>query len=382
VSSCGHSSTLVLGTAADNVANSSGCPLCSDRNIYKELTKKTIKEEILRKLGFSTAPNVTAELFSQIPFVQEQIKQLERETEQGQGMQSDQSLGFHYMMDEDDFHFQPQTISILPSKPPFNVWDQAPLFFKLTERVVDSRQDLVKSVLNIHLPAATSPSQTRAIIHIFYVSVDKKSGKAFVTKAKENKIELRQDRGGRVDINVLRLTRIWMKNPDENFGLLVRVQVDNVNETGQVVGKNEVPIGQVGTSQGPYLKIDIHDGAWRGRTKRTTNRVCREEYEPDVTQCCMWPLKIDFDEFGWDWVLFPRDYDANFCSGDCSLGVVSEYPHTTLMQLNPDTGLHSSTGPCCAPRKMSAINMLYLDQDSNVILGKLPSMRVERCGCS
>ena len=114
--------------------------------------------------------------------------------------------------------------------------------------------------------------------------------------------------------------------------------------------------------QGPYLKIDIHDGAWRGRTKRTTNRVCREEYEPDVTQCCMWPLKIDFDEFGWDWVLFPRDYDANFCSGDCSLGVVSEYPHTTLMQLNPDTGLHSSTGPCCAPRKMSAINMLYLDQ--------------------
>ena len=40
-----------------------------------------------------------------------------------------------------------------------------------------------------------------------------------------------------------------MKNPDENFGLLVRVQVDNVNETGQVVGKNEVPIGLVGTSQ-------------------------------------------------------------------------------------------------------------------------------------
>ena len=39
-----------------------------------------------------------------------------------------------------------------------------------------------------------------------------------------------------------------------------------------------------------------------------------------VTQCCMWPLTIDFDEFGWDWVLFPKTYDANFCSGDCSLG--------------------------------------------------------------
>ena len=39
-----------------------------------------------------------------------------------------------------------------------------------------------------------------------------------------------------------------------------------------------------------------------------------------VTQCCMWPLTIDFDEFGWDWVLFPKTYEANFCSGDCSLG--------------------------------------------------------------
>ena len=55
--------------------------------------------------------------------------------------------------------------------------------------------------------------------------------------------------------------------------------------------------------------------------KRTTiNRVCSEEYDPKVTQCCMWPLKIDFDEFKWDWILFPRSYDANFCSGDCSLG--------------------------------------------------------------
>ena len=69
------------------------------------------------------------------------------------------------------------------------------------------------------------------------------------------------------------------------------------------------------------MQIDIHDGAgWKGRTKRTTNRVCSEEYDPEVTQCCLWPLNIDFDEFGWEWVLFPRNYDANFCSGDCSLG--------------------------------------------------------------
>jgi len=181
------------------------------------------------------------------------------------------------------------------------------------------------------------------------------------------------DVGGWVDINLLHLTRIWLNHPEENLGVVVKVQVNKNN-------KKEIEIGQLGTELAPYMQIDIHDGAWRGRSKRTTNRVCSEEYDPDVTQCCMWPLTIDFDEFGWEWVLFPRNYDANFCSGDCSLGVVSEYPHTTLMQMG--SGLHSSAGPCCAPRKMSSINMLYLDQDSNVILGKLPSMKVERCGCS
>ena len=108
----------------------------------------------------------------------------------------------------------------------------------------------------------------------------------------------------------------------------------------------------------------------------------------------MWPLTIDFDEFGWDWVLFPKTYEANFCSGDCSLGqliqiifiwnkkiffqgVPTDTNHGTLTQ-----HLSGGIGPCCAGKKMSDINMLYLDQERNVVFGKLPNMKVERCGCS
>ena len=152
--------------------------------------------------------------------------------------------------------------------------------------------------------------------------------------------------------------------------------------------------------QGPYLQINIQDGAWRSRVKRTTSRVCSEEFDPDVTQCCKWPLKIDFAEFGWDWVLSPETYDADFCAGDCSLGEkfthntliifmtkfftlgnVVESPHANIVQMSGPR-LHSSAGPCCAPRKMSPIYMLYLDADQNVIKGKLPNMKVQRCGCS
>ena len=40
------------------------------------MTKKTIKEEILRKLGFSAAPNVTFSTVSELPYVQQQINEV------------------------------------------------------------------------------------------------------------------------------------------------------------------------------------------------------------------------------------------------------------------------------------------------------------------
>ena len=43
---------------------------------------------------------------------------------------------------------------------------------------------------------------------------------------------------------------------------------------------------------------------------------------------------------------------------------------------------NGSIGPCCAGKKMSDISMLYLDKEGSVVFGKLPNMKVERCGCS
>ena len=44
----------------------------------------------------------------------------------------------------------------------------------------------------------------------------------------------------------------------------------------------ELEIGAVGTREGPYLTINIPEADYRHRTKRTTNRVCSEEFDPDV----------------------------------------------------------------------------------------------------
>ena len=152
----------------------------------------------------------------------------------------------------------------------------------------------VQAELSIHLPAAPSTADSKALIRVYHVSVDKKTGKTSMTQIKSHKVQLRTDAGGRVDINLTLLTRfvrvnhpaldenificlrIWQKNPEENLGIVVKAHVDQNNQM-------ELEIGAVGTREGPYLTIDIHEAGFRHRTKRTTNRVCSEEYDPDVS---------------------------------------------------------------------------------------------------
>ena len=109
---------------------------------------------------------------------------------------------------------------------------------------------IMQSILNIHLPQAPSEAETRAIIHVKYISVDK-AGKTTILPAKENKVQLRTDAGGRVEINLTHLTRQWMKYPMENLGVVIKVQIENNNV-------KELDIGQVGTSEVGHLQSKVH----------------------------------------------------------------------------------------------------------------------------
>ena len=71
------SSTILVSGINIAKKSSPGCPVCTDRNIFKEITKKTIKEEILRKLGLSSPPSVNlTSTVSELPYVQQQINEV------------------------------------------------------------------------------------------------------------------------------------------------------------------------------------------------------------------------------------------------------------------------------------------------------------------
>lgn len=69
--------------------------------------------------------------------------------------------------------------------------------------------------------------------------------------------------------------------------------------------------------------------------------------------------------FGWDWIIAPKRYKANYCSGQCEYMFMQKYPHTHLVQ--------QLTKRLCRAllhtHKMSPINMLYFNDKQQIIYG-------------
>lgn len=93
-------------------------------------------------------------------------------------------------------------------------------------------------------------------------------------------------------------------------------------------------------------------------------------------RCCKYPLRVDFERFGWDFIIAPRFYDANYCAGECALNFLPSYTHTHVMQMA------TSSPACCSPKKMKSLSLLYFNRQEQVIHTIMENMVVETCGCS
>ncbi|XP_044133025.1 bone morphogenetic protein 7-like [Bufo gargarizans] len=101
--------------------------------------------------------------------------------------------------------------------------------------------------------------------------------------------------------------------------------------------------------------------------------------------CKKHELYVSFRDLGWqDWIIAPEGYAAYYCDGECAFPLNSYMNATnhaivqTLVHfINPDT----VPKPCCAPRELQGISVLYFDDGANVILKSYRNMVVASCGC-
>ncbi|OCT63925.1 growth/differentiation factor 8 [Xenopus laevis] len=335
------------------------CSACTWRQNSKSSRLEAIKLQILSKLRLEQAPNISKDsikyLLPKAPPLEELIDQYD--------LQSDDSS--EGSLEEDDYHATTETIITMPTESDYATGEKTKCcYFKFSSVVQYNK--IAKAQLWIYLKPVQK--HTTVFIQTFRLPKSLNDG-ARSTGIRTLKLEMNPGPGTWKSIDVKTALQNWLKQPASTLG----IEIKACDENGR-----DLPIAFRGSNEdglNPFIEVKVMDTPKRSR--RDFGLDCDEH--STESRCCRYPLTVDFEAFGWDWIIAPKRYKANYCSGECGIVFMQKYPHTHLaQQANP----RGSAGPCCTPTKMSPINMLYFNENEQIIYGKIPAMVVDRCGCS
>jgi hypothetical protein len=367
----------------DELSQTENCTRCVMHEEAKTRRLETIKVNILNKLGLKVAPNITGKSLPRIPplhYLLDRYNMLGDDPRVSGPQQHNSYLDDHdHTLDKDDeadyeeFFVNAERSISFAQPPPSNLNIPPEVkcqYFKFSPNVLNSH--VTKAHLWVYVRPTNHLQDTTAWIVIYQI-VRPENGNDSPTllHVRAKKIEVSSKKGVWVTIELKKLVSQWFRHPNENLGLAIH-SYDSDGKELAVIEAND----NEDTSLLPFIEVRV-ESKTGNRKRRMVGLNCEEN--SNEVRCCRYPLTVDFEEFGWDWIIAPKRYEANYCSGECPYVFLQKYPHTHLVQQANPSG---SAGPCCSPRKMSAISMLYFDDNYNIIYGMLPGMVVDRCGCS
>ncbi|KAK7154452.1 hypothetical protein R3I94_007699 [Phoxinus phoxinus] len=336
------------------------CSTCEFRQHSKLMRLHAIKSQILSKLRLKQAPNISRDVVKQLlpkaPPLQELLDQYDV-------LGDDSKDG---AMEEDDEHATTETIMTMATEPdPIVQVDRKPkcCFFSFSPKIQANR--IVRAQLWVNLRPAEEV--TTVFLQISRLMPVTDGGRHI--RIRSLKIDVNAGVTSWQSIDVKQVLTVWLRQPETNWG----IEINAYDAKGNDLAVTSAEAGEDGLL--PFMEVKISEGP--KRIRRDSGLDCDEN--SSESRCCRYPLTVDFEDFGWDWIIAPKRYKANYCSGECDYMHLQKYPHTHLVnKANP----RGTAGPCCTPTKMSPINMLYFNGKEQIIYGKIPSMVVDRCGCS
>ncbi|XP_039883485.1 growth/differentiation factor 8 [Simochromis diagramma] len=336
------------------------CATCEVRQHIKTMRLNAIKSQILSKLRMKEAPNISREIVKQLLPKAPPLQQL---LDQYDVLGDDNR---EEVLEDDDEHATTETIVMVATEPDSAVQvDGQPkcCFFSITQKFQVSR--VVRAQLWVHLrPSEEVTTVFLQISRLMPVT----DGNRHI-RIRSLKIDVNAGASSWQSIDVKQVLTVWLRQPETNWG----IEINAFDSRGNDLAVTSAEPGEEGLQ--PFMEVKISEGPRRAR--RDSGLDC-DENSPE-SRCCRYPLTVDFEDFGWDWIIAPKRYKANYCSGECEYMHLQKYPHTHLVnKANP----RGTAGPCCTPTKMSPINMLYFNRKEQIIYGKIPDMVVDRCGCS
>lgn len=181
--------------------------------------------------------------------------------------------------------------------------------------------------------------------------------------------------------DILPAVERWIKDPSINFGIYISVSFANGTRVKDHKFVQNIVPGPLLVTYSNDLKGQEYE---RVRVKRGTgNRKHRRKGRRD--HCRRHPLYVDFSEVGWtDWIVAPHGYQAYFCQGECPYPLddhLNTTNHAIVQTLVNSVSPTMVPRACCIPTELSAISMLYVDENDKVVLKSYQDMVVEGCGC-
>ncbi|XP_040045066.2 growth/differentiation factor 8 [Gasterosteus aculeatus] len=326
------------------------CSACDLREHSKQMRLHGVKSQILSILRLEQAPNISRDTIRQLlpkaPPLTQLLEQYDPRVEE----------------EEEEAHATTETIITMATKPDPVAqaeWSSCCLF-SLSPKI--QPENILRAQLWVHLRAADVVTAVSLQISRLQAG---KGGNSTRVSVPPRKVGA----GSWQSVDIESLLQAWLRQPEANYGIEINAYADD----GEDLAVTSARPGEAGLE--PFIEVKILDVPKRSRRDAGLN--CDEESAE--TRCCRYPLTVDFEEFGWDWIIAPKRYRANYCSGECEFTHRQQYPHAHLVNKASPRG---PAGPCCTPTKMSPINMLYFNRKEQIIYGKIPSMVVDHCGCS
>lgn len=102
-------------------------------------------------------------------------------------------------------------------------------------------------------------------------------------------------------------------------------------------------------------------------------------------KCCRHELKVMFKDLkGFEFIVYPKDFDAGYCKGRCPPRYNPAHHHALLQSLLWKEDRKRVPKPCCAPSKLDQLMIVYFDENDSTQLkvSYWKNMQVLECACS
>ncbi|XP_072179527.1 growth/differentiation factor 8-like [Diadema setosum] len=341
------------------------CPRCVLQQQQKQYRIDSIKRQILEKFKMTKPPNVTRQALSN-PAINHIIRRYTGWTEDP--MLSDSPGPRHEPREQSQVNYE--QILLFAKKPPQQYENEIShrLYFNVAEKTKGYRVTSAKLHYYVAPAAVIQTTLHRMTVEKVMAPANGESNAKLHTVAIV-KVPLNLRRGEWRSIDFTNVVQGWAADPDTNMGVYLQLYDDGGNPVVITSTTPEDPMT-------PFLELSLSD-AHRNRQRRQADHTCSEDAVEQ--HCCKYQLLVDFAQIGWDWIISPRQYFANYCSGSCPNHYSYQYPHTQLVS---QMGQMAVTGPCCSSSLMSPIQILMFDDDMNIIFAEVQDMVVDSCGCS